>query len=336
MVWIPGTEYKRHNGLMLGQWMESEIREQPAVLANGVKKYSSALKPLEGRQFEMVLLAARGSSDNAALYARYLLEVFLEVPVSLAAPSVLTRFNRQVKYTNCLAIGISQSGAAPDVAEVLASLRQKGHTTLAITNTAGSRVTMEAEHTLLLDAGLERSVAATKTYSASLLALYEVVRTLGGDLPDPTTMLPDSAWVDYTYEAAAKASGPVVRNSPVVSLGRGFGFATAQEAALKLMECALIPCKAYSSADFEHGPKALAGHGSAAICFDGPKPDLAAQGCEIIEAPKPPVSRSGNVEGILSPVWDIFFGQWLALISARARGLNPDDPRHIQKVTQTL
>jgi glucosamine--fructose-6-phosphate aminotransferase (isomerizing) len=122
----------------------------------------------------------------------------------------------------------------------------------------------------------------------------------------------------------------------VFSLGRGFGFSTAQESALKLMECALIPCKAYSSADFEHGPKALAGHGSAAICFDGPKPDLAAQGCEILVAPTAPITRAGEIEGILSPVWDIIFGQWLALTSARARGLNPDDPRHIQKVTQTL
>src|SRR5476649_502458 len=128
---IPTRAYKGHNGLMLGQWMESEIREQPAVLANGASRYSADLAPLEKRKFEMVLLAARGSSDNAALYARYLIEVFLQIPVTLAAPSVLTRFNRHVKYTNCLAIGISQSGAAPDVAEVLASLRQEGHTTLA-------------------------------------------------------------------------------------------------------------------------------------------------------------------------------------------------------------
>jgi len=336
MVGISRPVFSAIMALMLGQWMECEIREQPAVLANGAKEYLTALKGLEGRSFDMVLLAARGSSDNAALYARYMLEVFLQVPVCLAAPSVLTRYNRKVKYTNCLAIGISQSGAAPDVAEVLGSLRSEGHATLAITNTAGSRVTVEAEHSLLLNAGLEKSVAATKTYSASLLALYEVVRVLGADLPDPAALLPNDDWVDFTCEAAKRASGAVVRDSPVFSLGRGFGFSTAQEAALKLMECALIPCKAYSSADFEHGPKALAGHGSAAICFDGPKPDLAAQGCEIIEAPKPPSSHAGDIEGILNPLWDIFFGQWLALISARARGLNPDDPRHIQKVTQTL
>lgn len=283
----------------------------------------------------MVLLAARGSSDNAALFGRYLIEVFLQIPVSLAAPSVLTRYNRRVDYHNCLAIGISQSGAAPDVAEVLSALREAGHTTLAITNTEGSRIARESDHVLELGAGQERSVAATKTYSASLLALYELVRVLGGDLPDPAGRLPGDDWIRAAEEHAGYASGPVVRFSPVFALGRGFAFATAQEAALKLMECALIPCKAYSSADFEHGPKALAGHGSAAISFDGPMPELAAQGCAIIQAPTAPRHAAGDIDGILSPIWDIVFAQWLALVSARARGLDPDMPRYIQKVTQT-
>ncbi len=320
---------------MLGQRMELEIREQPEVLARGASEYAESLQGLKDRKFEMVLLAARGSSDNAALYARYLIEVFLGIPVSLAAPSVLTRYHSQVRYTNCLAIGISQSGAAPDVAEILTALREKGHTTLAITNTAGSRLTSAAEHTLLLNAGLEQSVAATKTYTSSLLALYEVVRILGGDIPDPKGFLPSDEWIESSLVAAQSASGPMIRCSPVFSLGRGFGFSTAQEAALKLMECALIPCKAYSSADFEHGPKALAGHGSAAISFEGPMPDLGAQGCEILDATKPLKAAPIPENGVLDPIWDIFFGQWLALLCARARGLNPDDPRHIQKITQT-
>lgn len=316
--------------------MEREIREQSAVLAAGASRYGKDLHALQGERFEMVLLAARGSSDNAALFGRYLIEVFLQIPVCLAAPSVLTRYGRQVRYPKCLAVGISQSGAAPDVAEVLESLQAEGHTTLAITNTDGSRLAKEAQHVLLLGTGTEQSVAATKTYSASLLALYELVRTLGGDLPDPTNRLPQEDWIQFTCDQAASASGPVVRDAPVFSLGRGFGFSTAQEAALKLMECALIPCKAYSSADFEHGPKALAGHGSVTVSFDGPMPDLAAQGCRIIEAPAAPNYRAGTIDGVLSPIWDIMFAQWLALLCARARGLNPDDPQHIQKVTQTL
>ncbi len=309
--------------------MENEIRQQPEVLAKGAELYYPQLsKMLSGRKFDMVLLAARGSSDNAALYARYLIEIHLGIPVSLSAPSVLTRFGRHVRYPNCLAIGISQSGAAPDVAEVLSSLRAEGHTTLAITNTADSRLTKEAEFSLLLEAGLERSVAATKTYTASALALYEVVRALEADLPAPVT--PTATWIDQVRLAAELSSGTVVRSAPTFSLGRGYSFSTACESALKLMECALIPCKAYSTADFEHGPKALAGHGSAALSFDGPKQELAGQGCAILPAPLAPVADE------VRPVWDVVFGQWIALLAARARGLNPDDPQHIQKVTQTL
>jgi len=311
--------------------MEKEIRQQPEVLARGAERYFKTVKePLAGRQFDMVLLAARGSSDNAALFARYLVEVFLGIPVTLAAPSVITRFNGHIKYSRCLAIGISQSGAAPDVAEVLAALRRDGHLTIGITNTADSRMTHEADLSILLEAEKENSVAATKTYSASLLALYEIVRALGGAIPEPSAILPDDAWVERTLAAAAIASGPVVRSQPVFSLGRGFGFSTCQESALKLMECALIPCKAYSSADFEHGPKALAGHGSAAISFDGLKPDLAAQGCEILVAPV------ADAPEPIRPIWEVMFGQWLALSAARARGLDPDVPQHIRKVTETL
>lgn len=316
--------------------MEKEIREQPDLLLRGSRLYGPQLREaLESKSFEMVVLVARGSSDNAALYARYLIETFLRIPVSLAAPSVLTRYGQHIRYPKCLGIGISQSGAAPDVAEVLESLRSDGHTTLAITNTPGSRLTHAAEFSLVLEAGLERSVAATKTYSASLLALYETVRALGGDLPEATRHLPNEEWLETSLAAASRAQGPVLRSSPIFSLARGFDYSTAQETALKLMECALISCKAFSSADFEHGPKALAGHGSCAICFDGEKPGLAAQGCEILLSP--PLPEHATVcEGVLEPMWQILFGQWLALSAARARGLDPDDPRHIQKVTQTL
>jgi hypothetical protein len=113
--------------MVLGQLMESEIRSQPEILRAAAPRYLSQLKEaLDGEKFEMVLLAARGSSDNAALYARYLIEIHLGIPVSLAAPSVLTRYGSEIKYPKCLAIGVSQSGAAPDVAEVLARLRAQG------------------------------------------------------------------------------------------------------------------------------------------------------------------------------------------------------------------
>lgn len=316
-------------GPVLGKFMEAEIREQPEVLARGAEAYSEVLRAaLDGKRFDMVLLAARGSSDNAALYARYLIEVYLGIPAILAAPSVLTRYHRRVRYENCLAIGISQSGAAPDVAEVICEAREAGHTTLAITNTAGSRLTQEAEFSLLLDAGQENSVAATKTYSASLLALYEAIRALGADLP--ALALPGEDWAEQTQRAAAETGGIVVRSQPAFALARGFNFGTAHETALKLMECALIPCKAYSTADFEHGPKALAGYGSAIVSYDGALPNLADQGAQVIPAPIPEVAEP------LQPIWNAFFGQWIALTCARARALDPDKPQHLRKVTETM
>lgn len=314
---------------MLGEYMEREIREQPEVLSRGAETYLEALRPLEGRKFDMVLLAARGSSDHAALFARYLIEITLGIPVSLAAPSVLTRYGSHVRYHNCLAVGISQSGAAPDVAEVLEAMRADGHLTVGVTNTAGSRLATSVDVPLLLDAGKENALAATKTYSSSLLAMVALVRAMGADVP--LLPLPDVAWISTCEREAAAQSGLVVRSSPVFALGRGYGFATAHETALKLMECALISCKAYSTADFEHGPKALAGHGSAIIAYDEIQPGLAAQGAEIVQAPAVPV----GVPETLKPIWDVVFGQWLSLHAARARGLNPDAARHLNKVTQT-
>lgn len=312
--------------LDLGQKMESEIRQQTAVLASA--NYEPGLRSfLAGREFNMILIAARGSSDNAAVYGRYLFEIGLGVPVSLAAPSVLTRYNRSVRYSNCLAIGISQSGAAPDVAEVLAELRRTGNTTLAITNTADSRLSHEAEYTVLLNAGPETSVAATKTYSSSLLALYSVARALGADLP--VFSPPTAEWVDAVGKLSLHSAGVVLRCEPNFALARGYGYCTALETALKLTECALIPCKPYSVADFEHGPKALAGPNSAAVCFNAALSDLAAQGCVVINAPEPPVVEP------MQPIWDVIYGQWLALHCARALSLDPDSPRNLKKVTET-
>ncbi len=316
---------------MLGEWMEREIREQPDVLAAAAPRYlDNAKAALSNRKFDIVLLAARGSSDHAAQFARYLIEIHLGIPVTLAAPSVLTRYGVKVRYNRALAIGISQSGSAPDVSEILGMMRGEGHTTLAITNTPGSRLTAEAEHSLLLEAGVEKSVAATKTYTASLLALYQIVRAMGADLPDPGASLPDFSWLDRTEAEAKSYAGPLLRSNPTFALARGYSFCTALESALKLMECALVPCKAYSTADFEHGPKALAGHGSAAIVYGEPAAGLADQGCRILPAPL------ANVPEPLRPISEIIFGQWLALYAARAHGLNPDRPEHIQKVTETL
>ncbi len=310
--------------------MEEEIRAQPAILRNNASLYlDAAREALAGERFELIVLVARGSSDHAALYARYLFEIALGIPCTLAAPSVLTQFSRKLRYPRCLGIGISQSGAAPDVAEVILALREDGHRTLGLTNTPGSRLTRAAEIVLCLEAGAERSVAATKTYSASLLALYQIARALGDGLPEPA--LPDDVWSETARQAAERAVSQTIAAHPLFALGRGYDFCTAHETALKLMECALIACKSYSAADFQHGPKALAGPGSAALLFHQDGGELAAQGCAGFPCPAPPP----EVPVEMRPLWDILFGQWLALLSARAKGLDPDDPRHLSKITET-
>lgn len=312
-----------------GTWMEEEIRQQPAALRQNADRYAEVLhEALHSVRPQMVLLVARGSSDHAALYARYLLEIHLGIPVSLAAPSVLTRYGARIDYPPCLTIGISQSGAAPDVSEVTASMREAGHPTLGITNTPGSRLTEAAEHSLTLDVGEERSIAATKTYTASLLAVVQLVRALGAELPDPKSSLPTDECVEGVRQMAENHAGLIVRSNPVFALGRGYGFCTALETALKLMECALIPAKSYSTADFEHGPKALAAHGSACILYGQAPPDAGTTDAEIVHFP-------GDDEPY-SPIRDIVFGQWLALLTARARGLDPDRAPRLSKVTKTL
>lgn len=313
----------------LGTWMQSEIESQPGHLNAQWARYGEQLREiLSGKSFDLVVLCARGSSDHAALYTRYLIEISLGIPVSLAAPSVLTRYGRALKLSNSLVIGISQSGTAPDIAEVLGSARSSGQTTLAITNSDGSRVERAADHHLCLSVGKEQSVAATKTFSASLVAGYELVRALGGHLPDP--QLPTDAWVTECREWAETSAGLFLRSQPIFSIGRGYSFATASEAAIKLMECALLPCKAYSSADFQHGPKALAGAGSALV--DWTSEVTLDQPVSILRPPSLP----DGISEPCAPWWHIIAGQWLALQCSRSRGLDADKPQFIQKVTETL
>ena len=229
-------------------------------------------------------------------------------------------------------IGISQSGAGPDVAAVLEEAQKVGCETLAITNVEGSLVTRFANIVLNLEAGEEKSVAATKTYTASLLGAFMLVRVLDPSLPFALTELPGQEWFQICRDAADNLYSPLMGTGPFFSVGRGFSFSTANEVAIKLMECALIPCHAYSSADFQHGPKALAGEGSVILDFTGGLEDTLRQPAKFIQPPRP----TRTVSDPLLPFWQIPFGQLMALRLARAKGLDPDHPKYIQKVTETL
>lgn len=324
---------------MLGRITEREIAEQPDTLASNAPRYFRYVQErFSGKSFELVLLAARGSSDNAALYARYLVEIHLGVPVSLAAPSVWSVYGRSIRYPRCLAIGISQSGAAADVAAVLGNMRAAGHTTLAITNTSESVVADAAEFVLEMGVGPESAVAATKTYTASLLAVYQLVRVLAPNAELPEPILPDSSWLQRCSDEAQVSAAAAVtaaerrdggpEGACIFSLGRGYSFSTAHETALKLIECALMPCIPLSTADFQHGPKVLAGPGSTAIVYGEVPAGLTDRGCTAIRPPETP--QTADV-----PIREAIFAQWLALHAARYRGIEPDQPTGLSKVTIT-
>jgi len=307
--------------------MEREILEQPDALRALNERLSGVMEGLRLREnYEQVVLVARGSSDNAAMYLRYLVEIYLQVPVILAAPSVSTVYASRVRYRNALGVAISQSGESADVRAVVAMLREQGHDTLAITNTPDSPLAAESAKHIFLDVGEERSIAATKTYTGSLLAVYHLAMALGAKIEPPR--LPDTAWMAESREAAAAFAAPASECPTLFSLARGISFATAQETALKLMECALIPCQSYSIADFAHGPMAIADGDVGAIVFGNVPEGLRETGCQVFMAP--PAGSTAD-----SPIREIVFSQFLALEIARRKGINPDLARNLTKVTST-
>jgi glucosamine--fructose-6-phosphate aminotransferase (isomerizing) len=307
--------------------MEREIMEQPAALQELHDRLPASLAKLQLRDdYEEIVLIARGSSDNAATYLRYLVEIYLQVPAILAAPSVQTVYGSEVMYRKALGVAISQSGESADVRSIVANLRSQGHDTLAITNTPGSPLAREADQHICLDVGKETSIAATKTYSASLLAAYHLASALGAGLTAPR--LPDQQRMSRARSAATSAAEKVMACQAMFSLARGLSFASAQETALKLIECALIPCQSYSLADFAHGPMAIAANDVGAIVFGKAPDSLLATDCQVIAAPD-------SYDSPDSPISEIVFGQFLALEVARLKGIDPDTPRNLSKVTST-
>jgi len=306
--------------------MEHEIMEQPEALQNLDRRLPGLLSDLHLRNdYEQVVLIARGSSDNAAMFLRYLVEIYLHIPAILAAPSVGTVYGSEVRYRNALGVAISQSGESADVRSVVASLKAQGHDTLAITNTPDSPLAQEAGLHICLEIGKEASIAATKTYTASLLAAYRLVQALGADIG--ALILPDEKWMSASRAAASAVAGQVMDCHALFALARGVSFASAQETALKLMECALLPCQSYSLADFAHGPMAIAYHDVGAIVFGEAPDSLRNTGCRLFSPP--------TVNGVDSPVREIVFSQFLALEIARAKGIDPDVARNLTKVTST-
>jgi glucosamine--fructose-6-phosphate aminotransferase (isomerizing) len=348
--------------------MAREIAEIPAVVErtfqDGAADLDDVAAAIARRAPRFVLVAARGTSDHAAIYARYLVETTLGIPVGLAAASITTIYAAPLHWDDVLLIAVSQSGAGPDVAAVVEAARAAGAPTLAITNEPTSALAAAAELVLPLHAGEERAVAATKTYVASLAVLAGLVARLAaplaGGAPWAAALagLPDE--LARTLEiAGAWVGGPgascvaeLAGADEALIVSRGHNFATALEVALKLKETGRIFADGYSTADLLHGPVAVAGPDLPTIAFrpDGPAGVAVDEalvvarrsgtlpwtigGSEVARRHHALVVAPGLPEP-LTPLAYVLPGFLLAEATARARGRDPDAPPGLAKVTRT-
>lgn len=329
-----------------GALMAAEVAEQPAVLArllaDGADAIAAVRERVEAYRPRFVLIAARGTSDHAALYAKYLVEVRLQLPAGLASPSTLTVYGARPDLSGVLFVAVSQSGGSPDLLASVEAARACGAMTVAVTNNPSSQLAEAAEYHVDVRAGVERAVAATKTYTAELLALYLLLS--GGD----ASAVPDAA--ERTMASAPQAYAAAERYrfaQRLVTTARGFSYPTAREAALKVMETSYLSAQAFSGADLLHGPLAMVDPDLPVIAVVTPGAGgtamapvverLVAAGADVLRvgpADGLPVASDGIAEDLL-PILEILPLQQLAWRLALDRGEDPDRPRGLSKVTET-
>jgi glucosamine--fructose-6-phosphate aminotransferase (isomerizing) len=339
-----------------------EICEQPQVIARLMAEESDSIAhiaaELRQRSLRYIIIAARGTSDNAATYGKYLFASVMRLPVGLAAPSLYTIYHTPPNTgKDALVIGISQSGESPDIVAVVDEARRQGATTLAITNERDSPIAKTAEYTITCHAGVEISVAATKTYTAQLTALALLAAYWSGDEQRKTEVQHLPAAMQKTLalgEEVRQRIGRYRYMETCVVLGRGYNYATAHEIALKMKELTYILIESYSSADFMHGPIAVIEQGFPVILV-APSgevyPDMLALGRELrdkgaeliaisdrpeaLEMAVTPLQLPVTVPEWLSPMLCIIPGQLMAHDLTLAKGYEPDHPRGLRKVTLT-
>ncbi len=340
---------------------EREILEQPEALRRLFSEGRGAAEAaaVAIRKFgpEWVLIAARGSSDNAARYAQYLLGAHNRLGVALAVPSLFTVYDSPPRLARSLTIGISQSGQSPDIVSVLDEARAQGGATLAVTNEPGSPLAQASQHTLPLHAGPEAAVAATKTYTTELFALAMLSAALEGNAERWAELERVPDWVAEVIERNADLSEPATQFRGVqrlVVIGRGFNYSTAFEIALKLKETSYFVAEPYSVADLLHGPVAMIDRDFPVILLAPSGRTLAdvrallsllearsARVLAISDVPEVLSRVSSRIElprGVpewLSPIVAVVPGQLFAGALALASGENPDRPRGLSKVTLT-
>lgn len=346
--------------MMTGTLLEQEIHQQPATLTrlltrenDHVAAIAAAIREAAPR---FVMIAARGSSDNAAIYGKYILGAYAGLPVALATPSVVTYYGRMPDVSEALVIGVSQSGQGEDIRVVLEQARAQGAITVGVTNEPDSPLAHATEHCIALHAGPERSLAATKTFTAQLAVMAMLAAHLADDdqLQADLAALPDVVAHTLALSAGTPPRAERYRYmTHCVTLGRGFNYAIAFELALKLKELTYVGATPYSSADFRHGPIAQVEEGFPVLVVapDGVVIDdmldlmrnLREREAELIvisnredalalaQTPLPIPA----VPEWLSPIVAVVPGQLLAFGLSVARGYDPDHPRALRKVTST-
>ncbi|HEY7339910.1 MAG TPA: SIS domain-containing protein [Ktedonobacterales bacterium] len=341
-------------------WLAREIASQPALIEELLVREIPHITAIVARlpPFSYVVIAARGSSDHAATYAVYSWAALAGWPVALAAPSLYTLYQTPPRLEGALVVGISQSGQSPDIVAVLAEARRQGRPTLAITNDRTSPLGSIADEVVELGVGIEQSVAATKTYVAQLAVIAAFAAIWSGNSERLAELHVVPVALGAVLQQTGDIAGRIQRyrdKEAFTIIGRGYNYATAFELALKLKELTYMQAIAYSSADFRHGPMATIGRGSPVILI---MPggvayadlyelalDLSQREADLLvisDIPEAlalattPLALAVAVPEWLSPLTTILPGQILALQLTLARGLNPDAPRGLHKVTRTL
>jgi len=345
-----------------GRQMYKEIHEQPAAMEATLQGESAKMRDIVARLkrdgIEYALIAARGTSDNAALYGFYMFGAVSMKMAATAAPSLLTCYDSQVDLSKCFVIGVSQSGKATDVIEVLQAGQDRGAVTCAVTNTEDSPICDAAQYTLLTHAHEEKSVAATKTYTTALAIFHQLATLWAGrdDLADQINRVPE--WIQQTFDGTETLIAERAERFRFMEtchwLARGLNFCTAKEAALKMAECCYVVPSPFSSADFMHGPIATTDHGfpcfvaapqgkaypslvetvdalgefGAELIVVSNEQRMLARGRVALPIPQMPEECSPMVAAVV--------GQLLAYYIALEKGLDPDHPRGLSKVTLTF
>jgi len=343
--------------------MLEEIRQQPEILERTLHSELPRIRRLERhiarKRPRLIVLAARGTSDNAATFGRYLLEVCTGIPVSLAAPSIQTLYQARVDFRDALVAAVSQSGESTDTNLVLERAREQGALTVGITNESRSSLAKLAEHVLLVRAGREKSVAATKTYTGQLLLIYLLASALGGRIRmADLERVPERAQMALDLEPEiAELAGRYRFMRQAIVVGRGLNYANALEFSLKMMETSYVVAERFSSADFLHGPIAMVEQSFPVFAFAPSGPtwssmretlgriqQLKAETVVITDAGNREVGATGarlirlprRIPELLTPIPYIIPAQTFAACLAAEKGLNPDKPRTISKVTLTM